>query len=159
MQVRKLSFETKKYSMKEIPEEWAVASYSNDMNAVINCIACGVEVSYGKSYKSRQYHTKAGVGYSVCEDCYSQEWVEVNVQMDRRFADITERRVDEILQVVSEETKGRNWSISQLAKHMDVNSGSLSRVFAKKRRLPLEYIARFEEALDLTFDFSLRREE
>lgn len=62
------------YDSYEIPEDWNVKTFSNDMDEIVNCCQCGKAIKFGDGYTSKEVHTKAGMGYAVCEDCYSQEW-------------------------------------------------------------------------------------
>ena len=61
------------YEPYDVPDNWNVKSYSNDMNEIVNCPHCGKEVTYGSCYTSREIHTPHGFGYGVCEKCYDAE--------------------------------------------------------------------------------------
>ena len=60
----------KEYEPCEIPNDWNITTYEDDMDAIINCVHCGKKISFGESYTSRRYHTCGGFGYCECEDCY-----------------------------------------------------------------------------------------
>lgn len=61
---------TEQYEPVQIPDDWKVALYSDNMDEQINCVNCGKPMKYGEGYTSRRYHNKAGMGYMECEDCY-----------------------------------------------------------------------------------------
>ena len=69
MKVNKYDYKTKKYIPTEVPDDWNIKTYSDDMEEIINCINCGAELPYGLGYTSRRWHTKMGFGYCECEDC------------------------------------------------------------------------------------------
>ena len=64
---------TEKYEPVEIPDDWNVKMYSDNMDEIINCPNCGKEFPYGEGYTSRRYHNKYGMGYMECEDCYYEQ--------------------------------------------------------------------------------------
>lgn len=68
--INKWNRETEQYDPVEIPDDWNVKMYSEDMDEIINCPNCGKELPYGEGYTSRRYHNKYGMGYMECEDCY-----------------------------------------------------------------------------------------
>lgn len=61
---------TEQYEPVQIPDDWKVAMYSDNLDEQINCVNCGKPMTYGEGYTSRRYHNKAGMGYMECEDCY-----------------------------------------------------------------------------------------
>ena len=74
MILQKWNYKKHKYEDYEIPDEWNVKTYGNDMEEIINCCQCGKKLKFGDSYTSLEVHTEIGFGYSVCEDCYEKEW-------------------------------------------------------------------------------------
>ena len=73
MTLRKWSYKKRVYEPYEIPDEWNVATYSDDMDKVVQCAQCGREVKFGDTYTSHEVHTKFGMGYAVCDRCYDEE--------------------------------------------------------------------------------------
>ena len=72
--IRKWNFETHTYEPFEIPDSWNCELYAGDnMDLLVNCPNCGIELPYGETYTSKQYHNSFGMGYGVCEDCYEKE--------------------------------------------------------------------------------------
>ena len=49
-------------------------TYSNDMDEIVACAACGKALKFGDAYTSRKIQSNAGVGFAVCEDCYEKEF-------------------------------------------------------------------------------------
>lgn len=74
MLLKKWNWKTREYDPYEIPDDWNVKTYSNDMDEIVNCPHCGRKVEYGDTYTSREIHTEHGFGYSVCGACYKREW-------------------------------------------------------------------------------------
>lgn len=74
MTVRRWNFKTREYEPYEIPDDWKIKTFCVDMDEIINCPHCGRELAFGDSYTSREIHTKHGIGYSVCAECYAKEW-------------------------------------------------------------------------------------
>lgn len=70
----KWNYKTHKYDDYEVPDDWNVVLYSDDMEEVVNCPHCGKELLYGKTYTSKEIHNSFGLGFGVCEQCYNQEW-------------------------------------------------------------------------------------
>lgn len=66
---------TRDYEPYAVPEDWYTPLVA-DLYEVVNCAHCGKELTYGACYTSRQIHNQYGLGYPVCEKCYSQEWNE-----------------------------------------------------------------------------------
>lgn len=62
------------YEPYEIPDEWNSPLYCEDMTKVVNCVQCGMKLSYGETYTSKEVHNGIGLGYGVCEKCYQEEW-------------------------------------------------------------------------------------
>ena len=78
MVTKKWNCKLRKYERYEIPKEWNVALYEDDMNTIVNCACCGRLVRYGDCYTSKHIHNSAGFGYAVWEKCYEGEWKEEN---------------------------------------------------------------------------------
>ena len=60
---------------EEYTTEWNTPLIA-ELDDVINCADCGMELEYGDCYTSLKIHTDMGLGYPVCEDCYDKEWTE-----------------------------------------------------------------------------------
>ena len=73
MKLGKWNYKTKKYDKIQVPDNWNVKTYVGDLNQVINCAQCGKEVVAGDTYTSKEIHTKYGIGFMVCEECYNKE--------------------------------------------------------------------------------------
>ena len=69
----KYNWKTKMYECYIVPNTWNVKLYSENMEEIVNCPHCGIEFKYGEGYTSREIHTGMGMGYSVCESCYTKE--------------------------------------------------------------------------------------
>ncbi len=70
MILQKWNYKKHEYEPYEVPDEWNVKTFSNDMSEIINCPHCGKEIEFGDSYTSHEIHTAHGMGYGVCADCY-----------------------------------------------------------------------------------------
>ena len=68
--LRRFNEAAREYEPYEVPDEWKLLAYSNDMDEKCNCAMCGKELRYGDTYTSFQIHTKNGFGYGVCESCH-----------------------------------------------------------------------------------------
>jgi Zn ribbon nucleic-acid-binding protein len=77
---------TKQYEPVQIPDDWKIALYSDNMDEQINCVNCGKPMKYGEGYTSRRYHNKAGMGYMECEDCYYDQ-LKADMYLQQRKAD------------------------------------------------------------------------
>lgn len=71
MRVEKWNFETKEYEIATITDRACL--YIDDLDAKVECANCGTEKAYGELFTSKVYHNRFGLGYSVCEDCYTEE--------------------------------------------------------------------------------------
>lgn len=58
------------YEKTQIPDDWNVKTYCDDMNEVVSCVCCGKKIIFGNGYTSRRFHTEIGMGYCECEKCY-----------------------------------------------------------------------------------------
>ena len=58
---------------EEIPNTLRIAFPFDAFGATI-CANCKRPMMIEDGYTSKQWHTKSGFGYIVCEDCYSKEW-------------------------------------------------------------------------------------
>lgn len=57
-----------------MPASWDVRSYSEDMDAMVNCAGCGYRLPFGEMYTSLAIHAlPSGFGYGVCEICHEAE--------------------------------------------------------------------------------------
>lgn len=74
MKIRKWNYKGRVYEEYEIPEDWKVIIYTDNMNEMINCTSCGSPLRYGSCYTSLELHNGHGFGYPVCENCYNEEW-------------------------------------------------------------------------------------
>lgn len=74
MELRKWNYEIHEYNPMEVPDEWNVLLYTDDMDEIVNCPHCGKELPYGETYTSKEIHNWVGLGYGVCEECYEEEW-------------------------------------------------------------------------------------
>lgn len=63
-----------KYEDYGVPDNWNVKCCCNDLEEIVNCAQCGMELKYGDCYTSLEVHTDMGMGFGVCEDCYEAEW-------------------------------------------------------------------------------------
>lgn len=72
--MQKWNFNTREYEPYSVPADWNCKTYSVDMDEIVNCPHCGRKVLFGDCYTSRQIHTKHGMGFAVCEECYEDEW-------------------------------------------------------------------------------------
>lgn len=72
MLLQKWNFKTHEYEPFGSPAK-VLALYSEDMVAEVDCANCGERVKYGDTYTSRTIHNHIGLGYPVCDNCYSQE--------------------------------------------------------------------------------------
>ena len=68
------NYNTRSYDPVEIPEEWQVRTYSERMSAPTTCPHCGRTFHFGDMYTSMEFQTDFGFGYSVCRECYEEEF-------------------------------------------------------------------------------------
>lgn len=73
MMLRKWDYNTKGYLPYEVPDEWILGLFVDDMTAQVNCTQCGKLLEYGVTYTSKEIHTQHGLGLAVCEECYQKE--------------------------------------------------------------------------------------
>lgn len=71
--IRRWNYQKHEYEPYEPREGMKIVLYSSDMNEKINCTSCGVDMTYGDGYTSRELHNSVGLGYPVCEYCYEKE--------------------------------------------------------------------------------------
>lgn len=64
---------TKRYDVYDIPEDWNTPLYSDDDNEIVNCAQCGRKLKFGDAYNSKEVHSRHGMSYPVCQDCYIGE--------------------------------------------------------------------------------------
>ena len=73
--LRKWNYNTREYDPYEVPDDWNVRFYSDDMDEIVNCPHCGRALPFGETYTSHEIHTFAGMGFGVCPDCYEAEHI------------------------------------------------------------------------------------
>lgn len=64
---------THKYDAYYVPADKKLVFYDDNLDDIVNCCQCLKEMKYADSYTSLEVHTENGMGYAVCESCYSQE--------------------------------------------------------------------------------------
>lgn len=74
MILRRWNYKTHKYDKVQIPDNWYVSIYEDNMNIMVNCPHCGKALRFGETYTSKEFHDFVGFGYGVCEECYEKEW-------------------------------------------------------------------------------------
>ena len=84
MNLRKWNYETHEYDHYEVPDNWTICLFTEDMDKIVNCVQCGKEVKFGTSYTSREVHNGIGLGYNVCKEC-------LNKEVEREFSSKKER--------------------------------------------------------------------
>lgn len=47
MILNKYDRETHEYKHYEVPDEWTIELYTDDMDMIVNCVQCGKEVRFG----------------------------------------------------------------------------------------------------------------
>ena len=72
MYAQKWNWKTKKYEEYKLPE--GVIFFSKDLDKETACAQCGDMKKFGECFTSREVHTQIGLGFSVCKDCYKEEW-------------------------------------------------------------------------------------
>ena len=71
--IRKWNYDTRQYDPYEVPEDWNIPLYCEDLETVINCVNCGEKVLYGDCFTSLVLHSAHGLGYAVCPECHEKE--------------------------------------------------------------------------------------
>lgn len=71
MKVGKWNYKTKKYDDYELPS--GATGYTEHLGQEISCASCGKRVKAGNAFTSLEIHNDLGLGYLVCEQCYSKE--------------------------------------------------------------------------------------
>lgn len=71
--LRRWNYDEQVYEPYEVPDDWNVKSYSENMDEIVNCPHCGQKVTFGSCYTSKEIHTAGGFGYAVCDECYATE--------------------------------------------------------------------------------------
>ena len=68
MIVEKWNYKTHRYDKVSLPDDWNIKWYSEDMNMeeIVNCPHCGIEVKFGDTFVSKEFHNFLGFGYAVC---------------------------------------------------------------------------------------------
>lgn len=69
------NFSTREYEPYTIPADWVcpLGGIDFDFDQIVNCAECGRELPYGQTFTSMRIHTPMGLGFGVCETCYSAE--------------------------------------------------------------------------------------
>lgn len=70
--MQKWNFVERVYKPYQVPGDWRCPLMA-ELDAKVNCANCGKEVVYGDTLTSRTIHNHIGLGFPVCESCYSQE--------------------------------------------------------------------------------------
>lgn len=84
MILRRWSEAERRYEPYEVPDDWRVSAYEDDMGTRVNCCQCGRELTWGETYTSMQVQTPVGFGYGVCHECYfGREVPEREAAMER----------------------------------------------------------------------------
>lgn len=78
MFVQKWNTKLSKYEQYELPK--GATLFEKDMDKKVNCARCGGPMIYGQGYTSRQIHTRMGLGFSVCRNCYQNEFEEERME-------------------------------------------------------------------------------
>lgn len=78
MKLNKWNYTTHTYEDYNVPANWNVKYYCDDLEEIVNCVQCGKELKNGDCYTSLEVHTDIGMGFSVCEECYNKEWERKN---------------------------------------------------------------------------------
>lgn len=71
--IRRWNYDKQAYEPYDVPDDWNVKVYSDDMDEIVNCPHCGRKVTFGECYTSKEIHTEYWFGYAVCEECYDME--------------------------------------------------------------------------------------
>jgi hypothetical protein len=76
MIINRWSFSRHVYDPVDLPDTWHVV-LSSGPDELVNCPECGTEFNgYFDGYTSFRWHTVVGFGYTVCPDCYKDEFNE-----------------------------------------------------------------------------------
>ena len=51
--LRRWNYDEQAYEPYEVPDNWNVKSYSEDMDEIVNCPHCGRKVTFGSCYTSK----------------------------------------------------------------------------------------------------------
>lgn len=76
MRLRRWNYETKKYDVFEVPDDWNVKLFlydGDDMDEMVNCPSCGKLLPLGDTYTSHEIHDLVGFGYWICGKCHKEE--------------------------------------------------------------------------------------
>jgi hypothetical protein len=72
--LRKWNYKKHDYEPYEVPDDWKLVLYTDNMDEITTCPHCGKAVEFGETYTSKEIHTETGFGYPVCGNCYEKEW-------------------------------------------------------------------------------------
>ena len=67
----KWNYRTKQYDPYILPD--GASAFEYEMDKIIQCASCSENMEYGDGYTSLEIHNSVGLGFSVCEKCYSEE--------------------------------------------------------------------------------------
>lgn len=70
MIIQRFNVKTKQYEDCRLPNTWRIKLICDNDNEKLNCVNCGKEITFSKSYTSMRYHNNYGIGYLECENCY-----------------------------------------------------------------------------------------
>lgn len=73
MIIQRWNYHTHDYEPYKPDPSWKIVLFTKDMEENINCTYCGLEMTYGQCFTSKELHTHVGLGYPVCEECYEEE--------------------------------------------------------------------------------------
>jgi hypothetical protein len=73
LDIQKWNWKNHKYEPYRVNPKWHIVLWTEDFDERINCTSCGEELYFGESYTSKELHTKIGLGYPVCGNCYALE--------------------------------------------------------------------------------------
>lgn len=68
------NWRTHEYEPYITPPEWKIRLFSEDMDELVNCARCGIDLKYGDTLTSRELHNGLGLGYPVCDSCHEAEY-------------------------------------------------------------------------------------
>ena len=70
MTIQKWNEQTKEYEPYDVPNDWKLPLVCDNMDAPINCVNCGEQITFGEGITSKRYHNRFGFGFYECEKCY-----------------------------------------------------------------------------------------
>lgn len=85
MKLQKYSRVDHQYHNYYVPDSMNIPLYTTNLDEIINCCQCMKEMRFKDGYTSLEVHNDYGLGYSVCPECYQEEW-------KRRYEDENTRK-------------------------------------------------------------------